>query len=319
MQRKLADVSGHDLDAALAQRNSNGNDGTVFGLSAANCDLLADALRRTNRTTLVIAHRLSTLQKCDAIMCLKDGKVEEFGTHAELLANPEGQYSKYVEHQHSGESAVIVDSAAAAAAATAASGSDDTTEDTTSKAPRSPLVLTPRTGVPVLRAQSAPDQRFTIDAPPPTLLRTWTATHREESDDIVAIASLRARLLAVQEEIGEGASDTDDDSSPTKSLLAILDDMKDDARRLTLRMDGLSRIGLWHRGHRVGTDAFSGPPPQLTRSRTTTVRRTRSPSELEDDPQAAGSVSVASGLALPGADLLRDRPRMLSRAKSTVF
>lgn len=39
-----------------------------------------------NRTTLVIAHRLSTVLKADKIVVLDDGKVVEIGTHSELVA-----------------------------------------------------------------------------------------------------------------------------------------------------------------------------------------------------------------------------------------
>src|SRR5690606_31856828 len=39
-----------------------------------------------NRTTLVIAHRLSTVEKADRIVVLHGGRVVEIGTHAELLA-----------------------------------------------------------------------------------------------------------------------------------------------------------------------------------------------------------------------------------------
>ncbi len=46
-----------------------------------------------NRTTLVIAHRLSTLKKMDRIIVFDDGKIVEDGTHQELLANK----SKYYE------------------------------------------------------------------------------------------------------------------------------------------------------------------------------------------------------------------------------
>lgn len=44
-----------------------------------------DALMK-NRTTFVIAHRLSTVRKCDAIMVLEQGQIIECGTQEELIA-----------------------------------------------------------------------------------------------------------------------------------------------------------------------------------------------------------------------------------------
>ncbi len=44
------------------------------------------------RTTIMVAHRLSTIVKADRIFVLEDGKVVESGKHAELLANA-GPYS----------------------------------------------------------------------------------------------------------------------------------------------------------------------------------------------------------------------------------
>ena len=51
-----------------------------------------------NRTTLVIAHRLSTIIGADKIIALKDGQVEEIGTHSELLAK-QGLYAELWEQQ----------------------------------------------------------------------------------------------------------------------------------------------------------------------------------------------------------------------------
>ena len=45
------------------------------------------------RTVFVIAHRLSTVQNCDCIMVLEQGKIIERGTHQELL-NEKGTYYK---------------------------------------------------------------------------------------------------------------------------------------------------------------------------------------------------------------------------------
>ena len=39
-----------------------------------------------DRTTLVIAHRLSTVEHADQVLVLDDGRLVEQGTHAELLA-----------------------------------------------------------------------------------------------------------------------------------------------------------------------------------------------------------------------------------------
>jgi ATP-binding cassette subfamily B protein len=56
---------------------------------------IIDALQRlmTNRTTFVIAHRLSTVRRADRILVLKDGEIVESGTHAELLAR-KGYYAQ---------------------------------------------------------------------------------------------------------------------------------------------------------------------------------------------------------------------------------
>jgi subfamily B ATP-binding cassette protein MsbA len=55
-------------------------------------DALANLMR--NRTSFVIAHRLSTVRRADAIVALEKGRVAEIGRHEELLAKPMGVYAK---------------------------------------------------------------------------------------------------------------------------------------------------------------------------------------------------------------------------------
>jgi subfamily B ATP-binding cassette protein MsbA len=54
-----------------------------------------------NRTIIIIAHRLSTIQNADQIYVIKEGKIAEQGTHAELL-NLAGEYRYLFELQNHG-------------------------------------------------------------------------------------------------------------------------------------------------------------------------------------------------------------------------
>ncbi len=58
--------------------------------------LIQDALARlmSGKTAIVIAHRLSTVNKMDRIVVLDRGRVTEAGTHKELLAKSSGLYQK---------------------------------------------------------------------------------------------------------------------------------------------------------------------------------------------------------------------------------
>src|SRR5256885_1886970 len=55
-----------------------------------------------NRTTIVIAHRLSTVRRADAIVVMEAGRVIEQGTHREMLARG-GQYQRLYELQFADE------------------------------------------------------------------------------------------------------------------------------------------------------------------------------------------------------------------------
>ena len=57
-----------------------------------------EALSR-GRTTIAIAHRLSTLRHCDRILVFEDGEIREQGSHNELMRREGGIYRKLVETQ----------------------------------------------------------------------------------------------------------------------------------------------------------------------------------------------------------------------------
>ena len=63
--------------------------------------LIQDATKKiTNgRTSIVIAHRLATIQKADKIIVMDAGEIVEFGTHKSLLKNQDGIYRGLYEAQ----------------------------------------------------------------------------------------------------------------------------------------------------------------------------------------------------------------------------
>jgi ATP-binding cassette subfamily B protein len=79
-------------------------------LSAVDTDTerkVLDALRerRGRRTTIVVAHRLSTLQLADRVIVIERGRVTDSGTHAELVSRP-GLYRRLHDLQRELEEAV---------------------------------------------------------------------------------------------------------------------------------------------------------------------------------------------------------------------
>ena len=63
--------------------------------------LIQDALRKltAGRTSIIIAHRLQTIQEANRVLVLLNGEVEELGTHEELLAKEGGLYQRLHELQ----------------------------------------------------------------------------------------------------------------------------------------------------------------------------------------------------------------------------
>jgi ATP-binding cassette, subfamily B, bacterial len=84
-------------------------DEATSSLDSVSEALIRDALDRLTkgRTTLVIAHRLSTVQRLDRILVFDHGRIVEQGTHAELIARPDGQYRRLFEVQTEGLPSIV--------------------------------------------------------------------------------------------------------------------------------------------------------------------------------------------------------------------
>lgn len=76
-------------------------DEATSSLDAESEQLIQGALENlmASRTSIVIAHRLSTVRRCDMIHVVAGGRIVESGTHEELVALPDGRYRRWCELQ----------------------------------------------------------------------------------------------------------------------------------------------------------------------------------------------------------------------------
>lgn len=80
-------------------------DEATSSLDSESESLVQEALERlmAGRTSFVIAHRLSTVVNADWVLVLSEGRVVEQGTHADLLARPDGLYTRLYQMQFRGD------------------------------------------------------------------------------------------------------------------------------------------------------------------------------------------------------------------------
>ncbi|WP_084143474.1 ABC transporter ATP-binding protein [Methylocapsa acidiphila] len=94
---------------AIARAILAGTPILVLDEATSSLDSVSEALIRdaidhlsAGRTTIVVAHRLSTVQRLDRILVFKAGRIIEDGTHKELVAKPGGVYRRLFETQNEG-------------------------------------------------------------------------------------------------------------------------------------------------------------------------------------------------------------------------
>ncbi|OWY98297.1 Multidrug resistance protein ABC transporter, partial [Phytophthora megakarya] len=92
-----------DPDILLLDEATSALDSESEHIVQASLDAL---MVQKQRTTIVVAHRLSTIRKADMIAVTSGGTIVELGSHDELMRLPHGVYRNMVELQTTGTSSV---------------------------------------------------------------------------------------------------------------------------------------------------------------------------------------------------------------------
>ncbi|KAJ9181726.1 hypothetical protein P3X46_005790 [Hevea brasiliensis] len=80
-------------------------DEATSALDAESERIVQEALDRImiNRTTVMVAHRLTTVRNADMIAVIQKGKIVQIGSHFELLKDPDGAYAQLIQLQEFGK------------------------------------------------------------------------------------------------------------------------------------------------------------------------------------------------------------------------
>lgn len=86
-------------------------DEATSSVDAETENVIQEALERliSNRTTVVIAHRLSTLRKASRMVILDKGEIIEQGSHQELISKKDGLYAKLFQMQTRTQSIITIE------------------------------------------------------------------------------------------------------------------------------------------------------------------------------------------------------------------